>query len=110
MHVVQHAAWDADDEDFEVSPGAVFGAAGDVDSDAFVEFDLGVVEGHAAGAAEDVVELVGAVEQCYCKEPLHSDRERVEFLFKLYEELIAPLTADVKPKLARKPNPGEPGA
>ena len=32
-----------------------------------------------------------AVEKCYRSEPFHSDRERVEFLFSLYEKLTAPL-------------------
>ncbi len=32
-----------------------------------------------------------AVEKCYRPEPFHSDRERVEFLFRLYEQLTAPL-------------------
>jgi hypothetical protein len=36
-------------------------------------------------------ELDRAVEKCYRPEPFHSDRERVEFLFALYEKLTAPL-------------------
>ncbi|HZM02918.1 MAG TPA: DNA methyltransferase, partial [Candidatus Saccharimonadales bacterium] len=32
-----------------------------------------------------------AVDKCYRSEPFHSDRERVEFLFSLYEKLTAPL-------------------
>lgn len=32
-----------------------------------------------------------AVERCYRTEPFHSDRERVEHLFRLYEQLTAPL-------------------
>lgn len=36
-------------------------------------------------------ELDRAVEKCYRSEPFHSDRERVEFLFALYEKLTAPL-------------------
>ena len=36
-------------------------------------------------------ELDRAVEQCYRPEPFRSDRERVEFLFALYEKLTAPL-------------------
>ncbi len=46
-------------------------------------------------------ELDRAVEKCYRKEPFKSDRERVEFLFALYEKLANPLTADV-PKKRRK--------
>jgi hypothetical protein len=36
-------------------------------------------------------ELDRAVEKCYRAEPFHSDRERVEYLFSLYEKLTAPL-------------------
>jgi hypothetical protein len=36
-------------------------------------------------------ELDRAVEKCYRSEPFHSDRQRVEFLFSLYEKLTAPL-------------------
>ena len=36
-------------------------------------------------------ELDRAVEKCYRPEPFKSDRERVEFLFRLYEKLTAPL-------------------
>lgn len=36
-------------------------------------------------------ELDRSVEKCYRPEPFHSDRERVEFLFSLYERLTAPL-------------------
>jgi hypothetical protein len=32
-----------------------------------------------------------AVDRCYRKKPFASDRERVEFLFNLYEQLTAPL-------------------
>jgi hypothetical protein len=37
-----------------------------------------------------------AVDRCYRKEPFHTDRERVEYLFALYEKLAAPLAATVK--------------
>ena len=37
-----------------------------------------------------------AVEKCYRPEPFQSDRERVEFLFALYEKLAAPLAPVVK--------------
>lgn len=36
-------------------------------------------------------ELDRAVEKCYRPEQFHSDRERVEYLFSLYEKLTAPL-------------------
>ncbi len=42
-----------------------------------------ILKAHAA--------LDRAVEKCYRPEPFHSDRERVEFLFALYEKLTAPL-------------------
>lgn len=51
-------------------------------------------------------ELDKAVEQCYRSKPFTSDRERVEFLFALYEQLTQPLelkTAE-KPKRRKKSN------
>jgi hypothetical protein len=39
-----------------------------------------------------------AVEKCYRAEPFHSDRERVEFLFALYEKRTAPLLPPTKAK------------
>jgi hypothetical protein len=39
-----------------------------------------------------------AVERCYRKQPFTSARERVEFLFDLYQKLAAPLAAEAKPK------------
>ena len=51
-------------------------------------------------------ELDKAVEQCYRKESFKSDRERVEFLFALYEKLTNPLTAGLpeeRPKPKRSP-------
>ena len=47
-------------------------------------------------------ELDRAVDRCYRKEPFPSDRARVEFLFKLYEELSAPLIAAAKAKRPRR--------
>jgi hypothetical protein len=41
-------------------------------------------------------ELDRAVDACYRAKPFESDRERVEFLFALYEKLTAPLTAGLK--------------
>lgn len=46
-------------------------------------------------------DLDRAVEKCYRKEPFTSDRERVEYLFALYEKITAPLI--VSPKAPRKP-------
>ncbi len=51
-------------------------------------------------------ELDRAVDRCYRPEPFTSDRQRVEYLFALYEKLTAPLVAAAKPKRARrKPSP-----
>lgn len=51
-------------------------------------------------------ELDRAVELCYRPKAFTSDRERVEFLFELYEKITSPLTAQVeaetKPKRTRK--------
>jgi len=48
-------------------------------------------------------QLVKAVEQSYGAKPFESDRERVEYLFQLYEQLTAPLTAQAdNPKRTRK--------
>jgi hypothetical protein len=47
-----------------------------------------------------------AVERCYRKEPFESDRQRVEYLFALYERLTAPLAVDGKKKRKdRRPDP-----
>ncbi len=48
-----------------------------------------------------------AIDKLYRTKPFDSDRERVEFLFGLYEKIIAPLTAATqKPKRrARQPKP-----
>ena len=57
-----------------------------------------------ARLAKAHTELDRAVDACYRDKPFHSDRERVEFLFELYEKLTAPLTAglDKKPKRKRE--------
>jgi hypothetical protein len=47
-------------------------------------------------------QLDRAVEQCYRPKPFESDRERVEYLFQLYEQLTAPLAPSESPKKARK--------
>lgn len=49
-------------------------------------------------------DLDRAVDRCYRTKPFASDRERVEHLFALYEQLTAPLapSAEVKPKRPRK--------
>ncbi len=49
-----------------------------------------------------------AVDRCYRSKPFASERERVEFLFQLYEQLCAPLAPAPPPKA--KPRPGKPKA
>ena len=49
-------------------------------------------------------QLDRAVELCYRREPFAADRQRVEYLFALYEALSTPLvTKQKKPKKARNP-------
>lgn len=43
-----------------------------------------------------------AVDKSYRSAPFTSDRERVEFLFARYEQLVAPLSPAAKPKRSRK--------
>ena len=58
-----------------------------------------------------------AVDRCYRKEPFTSERQRVEFLFALYEQLTAPLAAAMAAHARRKrsayaqppPGPPQPG-
>ena len=51
-------------------------------------------------------QLDRAVDACYGKKKFAGDRERVEYLFALYEKLTAPLTAGLKsPKRGRKTKP-----
>jgi hypothetical protein len=53
-------------------------------------------------------QLDRAVEQCYRSKPFESDRERVEHLFQLYEQLTAPLATQAnKPKRTRKKKTSE---
>ncbi|MEK7781945.1 MAG: type IIL restriction-modification enzyme MmeI, partial [Verrucomicrobiota bacterium] len=67
-------------------------------------------------------ELDRAVEKCYRPEAFNSDRERVEFLFSLYEKLTAPLlpvtpkskgrrsqAAATTPRPRKQRTPGLPG-
>ena len=48
-------------------------------------------------------ELDRAVEKCYRPEPFHSARERVEYLFGLYEKLSAPLLPTTPKAKGRRP-------
>jgi hypothetical protein len=47
-------------------------------------------------------ELDRAVDLCYRPQPFTSERQRVEYLFGLYEQLTAPLLTAAKPKRPRK--------
>ena len=55
-------------------------------------------------------ELDRAVEKCYRPEPFHSDRERVEHLFSLYEKLCAPLLPATPQAKARRKSTATPRA
>lgn len=46
-------------------------------------------------------ELDRAVDLCYRREPFATERQRVEYLFSLYEKLTAPLLPAAKPRRAR---------
>jgi hypothetical protein len=48
-------------------------------------------------------ELDRAVEKCYRADQFHSDRERIEFLFSLYEKLTAPLLPATPKPRGRRP-------
>lgn len=73
-----------------------------------------------AALAKAHAELDRAVEKCYRPEPFHSDRERVEHLFRLYEQLTTlfrtPKTktrrtaAPTAPRPRRSRTPGLPAA
>jgi hypothetical protein len=58
MDIVENAAGNADDEDFKFSPRFVFNASGNINNDAFVDFDFFIVEEHFALAIDDVIELI----------------------------------------------------
>ena len=47
-------------------------------------------------------ELDRAVEACYRKAPFASDRERVEYLFQLYEKLTNPMLKDLPPEKPKR--------
>lgn len=48
-------------------------------------------------------DLDRAVDKCYRAAPFTSERQRVEYLFDLYQKLVTPLTAPRKPKGRTKP-------
>jgi len=43
-----------------------------------------------------------AVDRCYRKEKFTNERDRVEYLFQLYEQLTAPLTAEPGKKKGKR--------
>ena len=47
-------------------------------------------------------QLDRAVEKCYRSEPFGSDRERVEYLFGIYEKLTAPLLPPTRDRPGRR--------
>lgn len=47
-------------------------------------------------------QLDRAVERCYRREPFTNDRQRVEYLFALYEQLTAPLVVEKKSSKRKK--------
>lgn len=50
-----------------------------------------------------------AVDRCYRKEPFQTDRQRVEYLFALYEQLTAPLAVEKKAKNSKNKPQRRPG-
>jgi hypothetical protein len=60
-----------------------------------------------AALAKAHAELDRAVEKCYRAEAFHSDRERVEHLFRLYEQLT---TLFLTPKTRTRRSPSAPPA
>jgi len=53
------------------------------------------------GLVKTHAKLDRAVDHCYRSQPFTAERERIEFLFALYEKLAAPLLPSFKPKRAR---------
>jgi hypothetical protein len=47
-------------------------------------------------------DLDRAVDKCYRAAPFTSERQRVEYLFDLYQKLVTPLTAPTKPKRSQR--------
>src|SRR5262245_60285034 len=61
VNIVQHAAGNANDKNFQVAPGSVFDAARHVNGDAFGESDGVIIELHFTLALDDVIYFVGAL-------------------------------------------------
>lgn len=62
-----------------------------------------------AKLAKAHAELDRAVERCYRAKPFQNDRQRVEFLFALYEKLASPLTREVGSSKRRRRTKGSNG-
>jgi hypothetical protein len=60
VHVAEHTARDADDENFEAAPCLVLHAARDIDDHAAVQLDFLAVEAHPALAGEHVIDFIGS--------------------------------------------------
>ena len=64
----------------------------------------------SAALAKAHADLDKAVGKCYRPEPFHSDRERVEHLFRLYEPLTAPLLPATPKRRSRRNAPRQANA
>jgi hypothetical protein len=63
-----------------------------------------------AKLAKAHAELDRAVDACYRSQPFTSERQRVEYLFGLYERLTVPLTVPTRPRRRRAKRDAEPPA
>jgi hypothetical protein len=61
VHVVEHAARDANHEHGQVAPGFVLHASRNIHDDILVEFDFFIVEAHPALAIKHVINLISAL-------------------------------------------------
>jgi hypothetical protein len=61
VHVLEHAARDANHEHGQVAPGLVLHASRHIHDDVLVEFDFFIVEAHPALAIKDVINLIRAL-------------------------------------------------
>ena len=61
MDILQHSSGDANDQHFQISPGAMFDATRDIDHQSRLQVDFLIVQKHSAVAVDDVVNLIGAL-------------------------------------------------
>ena len=61
MHVVEHAARDANDQHRQIAPGLVLHAARHLQDDVLAQFDFFIVQTHPALAVQHIVNLVRAL-------------------------------------------------